>query len=355
MKKILVKFLILSFMFSNYSILFSLALDEEINNFNSLTQASFIENDLNKNEDTEQNNSKTFAEKAFAPVGWAIGGTVAPLYLGAQYGYKAVEWSVNYIASPIYEKTVAASEYALYSVALGINYSFDYIVAPILDGTTFAVSTGLYGLQVASSYTIVPIAEGGFWVLKRSANGMITITKYTVKPLATTLSKTARFGCDYVLIPIGNVAGKCGELFINGGEKVLDYGVDYLIVPAGKGVAITIDKIGDVLYFGAKYTIVPMTRGLYWTLDKSFDGLKILSDYSITPIVYYTGWTLYQASIQVCGVFMAIDEEVLGPIRKGIVMGTKKMFSPIKNAIMATSKATVNGTRSVVNFILRKN
>ncbi len=95
---------------------------------------------------------KSIADKALTPVGWVIGGVIAPVYLGVDFTKDAIEWTVENVVAPIGD---------------GISWSYDYVLKPVGHGVVKGTELTVTGIG---------------WTIDKTVDGAEFICKYTVVP-----------------------------------------------------------------------------------------------------------------------------------------------------------------------------
>ena len=275
-----------------------------------------ISTSLNVFADTTEN--KSLADKAFTPIGWAIGAAVTPAYIGIEYSSKSLGWLCENVAAPaasgalwIYAETwdglvwitakslegvAIGSKYTVVPIARGIYWgmdkSFDYVIFPAMEATL--------------RYAVVPAGKSLFWSIDKAADRIVWGAEYTVVPFAKGSVWGTKMGTKYVILPVYNGT-------ING--------ITYIAVPAGKGIK-----------WGAKYTFVPVAQGLGYGAEAFENGLMRGANIAGNGL----RWT---------------SVNVIYPIGYGVGKGIDTVVAPIGHSV----KATTSATKKAVKKILGKN
>lgn len=306
--------------------------------FSMLTINAVLASDEVSEHSAEQE-QKGVVEKALTPVGWAIGGAVAPVYLGADAAFESFTWTWEYVFSPFVEGVVIAASYAENTVTKAQDWTEENILDPAID----IVHTGL-------DYTVVPFAKGVGITGKALYDALEYGATYSIVPLAKGIAWGADKTYDYAIVPVGKGVAWGFENSLAGVAKGAELGFNYAIVPLAKGT-----------YYGAKYTVFPVAKGAAWTAETIGGGLTTAAEYTIVPVtkgVYYgVDYTLqgvgYGLDYVGSGLAYGANYTVV-PVAKGVGWtsgkigeGVKKTVTPVKNAV----KSTVNGIKSVFKHI----
>lgn len=225
--------------------------------------------------DTEvSDESENIFDKILSPIGWAIGGVVAPVYLGVDIAGMSVGWTIDNVIRPVGSGIDLAFQYTTTPVVETFCWGWDHIVVPATDWLFELV------LDKAVYYAL----KSTFWITDKTLD-------YTV---FWVIDKTF----IYVLVPVGK-----------GVYYGTDIGMDYVVIPFTKGVykgaKFVAAPITKNLIVGAKYTVVPVGKGLIWGAKTIESGM----DYS--------------------------SRHFLKPIGEGIWYGIDRTLTPIGNAIDA--------------------
>lgn len=358
---------------------------EETPEITDNSAAENVESDIQTTEAISQE-EKSIADKALTPVGWLIGGAIAPVYLGIDFTKDAVEWSVENVVEPIGD---------------GISWSYDYIIEPVGKGIVKGVGKG----------TTLTLSGIG-WTVDKTFDGVDFICKYTVVPAAKLGIDATKAGFDYVIVPVGkglvtgskytlvpmgkglvwcmektfDGIGWAGDAFFDGldwvgynivepiGEAAVDsfawtasalwegakFGAKYTLVPTAKGVAWSAKTAGKGIKVGSQYTIVPVAKGVKWGAETAWEGAEIGARYTIIPVAkgvkagaetiwsgLETGakYTLVPIGKSVVWTADAVGdgiewtgEKVVAPVAKSIGTGVEKTLTPINNAAKAVTE-----------------
>lgn len=352
---------------------------EEVTDVMDDSDAENVESNIQTTEAVSQE-EKSLTDKALTPIGWLIGGAIAPVYLGIDFTKNAIEWSVENVVEPIGD---------------GIAWSFDYVVAPVGKGMAKGI---LKGTELTLS--------GIGWTIDKTSEGVYYICEYTIVPAAQLGIDATIAGYDYVIVPIGKgiIAGSkytlvpvgkgvvwcmektfdgigyTADAFVDGlywvsdnvvepvGEAAVDsfvwtantmwegakFGAKYTLVPTAKGIAWSAKTAGKGLKVGSQYTIVPVAKGVKWSAETAWRGAEIGAKYTIVPVAkgvkagaetiwsgLETGakYTLVPIGKSIVWTADAVGdglewtgEKIVVPVTKSIGTGIEKTLTPINNA-----------------------
>ena len=226
-----------------------ITIDESIYDLNTDIYETPVEQDSYINSNDNKNNT-TVLEAVLSPIGWAIGGVIAPIYIGVDFTGKSVAWSGEHIVAPIGKGIAKGVYYASLPVINSIEWSIDNVVSPTVKGVGWSIETtakGIYwGIDKTFDYAIIPTAKGIYC-------GMGKTFDYTIVPTVQALAWTVDKGFEYVIEPT-----------VNGIYWTVEKGFEYTVVHNAEGLFWGAEKTYD-------YVLLPAAKGVYYSADFGFD------------------------------------------------------------------------------------